>query len=146
MRIWAPTVTQKRLTGTLVSTSPSQITLAPQTAPADTLVIDLESVRVVEVAEGKRSNMLLGAVAGMGAGAAIGASVGLLSPDDEGGSGKSGSGTAIGIGVGVGFLLGTIIGITSESEVWKRIPPGRLRLGVHHGTNSLYGARVTMGW
>ena len=146
MRIWAPSITQKRILGTLVRADASRITLASHKTWGDTLEIDLGSVRIVEIAEGKRSNMLLGAVAGMGAGALIGASVGLLSKDEPGSSEKSGDGVALGIGVGVGFLVGTIIGITSESEVWKRIPPDRLRLGNVDAENRFYGATVRVGW
>jgi hypothetical protein len=146
VRVWAPSVTQKRMVGTLVSTSPSHILLTPEKSPRDTLSVELEAVRVLEVAEGKRSNMLLGAIAGMGAGALIGAAVGQLSRDDSNSPGNNGDKLALGIGVGVGFLAGTVFGIMSESEVWKRIPPDRLRPGETGWATPVFGVVVNLNW
>lgn len=146
VRIWAPSVTQKRITATLVSTNASSITLAPHRTPGDTLELDLESVRIVEVAEGKRSNMLLGAIAGIGAGALIGLAVGQLNKDNPDSPRNDWGRLALGIGVGVGFVAGTIVGIASESEVWKRIPPARLRPGESGTEIPGLGFSLTVDW
>jgi hypothetical protein len=130
LRIWAPAVTQKRIEGTLVAALPSELVLAQDQAPGDTLTIEFKSVRIVEVAEGKRSNMLLGAVGGMAAGGAVGAVAGMLGKRDDGSGDDRFNGLAFGLGVGVGFVVGTLVGIHSESQVWKRIPPDRLHLGL----------------
>jgi hypothetical protein len=124
MRVRAPRVSQKWIDGTLRSADDSAVAIVRSRTIRDTVIIPIDAIRRAEVAEGKRSNMLLGAVVGLAFGALTGAAVHGLTGGDSHVRDRE---LALGVGAGAGFVVGTVVGITSESIVWREIPPSRLR-------------------
>jgi hypothetical protein len=110
-----------------------------RTRPArDTVRIAFDAIRRIEIAESKRSNMLLGAVVGLAFGALAGAAIHGLT---GGSSDARDRELALGVGAGAGFVVGTAVGITSESIVWREIPPSRLLGAETSGGDRLVAAR-----
>jgi hypothetical protein len=143
VRLTAPSVSGKRLVGTLRNLDDVTLTFLPRGA-AETMQVPRSAITGLEVGRGsrRRKGAIIGAVAGLVSGVALGLATGHDCSEPEfpdvfiglvGGCRGTGRAAVISLAaVPAGALLGFAL---APGEKWETVTPGRLRIAVRtvHG-------------
>lgn len=127
VRIMAPTLSPRSLTGTLLNIERERVTMTQDPGPGQSFVVPLAEITRFEVQRlGPGSQVHRGAALGMVLGGlALGAVGYAATRDDEYFPGLAAVVT-VPIGIGLGALTGGLIGRTIKAPTWHRIDSPRL--------------------
>lgn len=119
VRLTAPSVVKGEVKGQVQEVSTAEILLS--VPPEQDLVIPADALGSLAIQRGTRRRVKEGALIGLGAGAV--AFMAILASEGGCGSGdamcQTGMGLAVGVLAGGGALLGTLVGLLVETEVWE---------------------------
>ena len=119
VRLTAPPVVPREVKGEVRELSPEELLLSVR--PSEDLVIPVDALGSLAIQRGTRRRVKEGALIGLGAGSV--AFLAILAA--EGGCGSSdamcqtGMGLAVGMLAGGGALVGTLVGLLIETEIWE---------------------------
>jgi hypothetical protein len=124
----------QRLEGTLMSFAEGQLVVRPdrpQKWGSDDVLLNSDEVERLEIVTGRKPNLVVGAVAGTGIGAATGVVVGLAMCGGDGCEATSTEAALIvgALGAGAGLLVGSVLGLTViKTDDWQEVSIETLRV------------------
>lgn len=116
----------------------------------------IHSISKFEIRDGTRPAILKGAVRGLGIGAGVGLVIGLVGCSAGGGGKSPGSinfelvsdgecrALSTFAGAPLGLVVGTIVGVASRQDKWKRIDISRLKFAFEPMQQNAFGLKLTL--